>query len=157
MKKTVIIAIFLVYLASIVVVQLLGIPTTVPQGGAYIDGIEITGIELSNPADGQSTEIRSNQQADGRMMYGFYYVDGEYTTDEESLKNNPNRIKINYILQPDDAAKEYLVYTVDKNKDVYISEETDELIFLKKVRVVLYMKERRANMDVQDSIIIWAL
>ncbi len=156
MKKTVIIAIFLVYLASIVIVQLFGIPTTVPQGGAYIDGIEITGIELSNPAEGQNTEIRSNVQADGRMMYGFYYVDGEYTTDEESLKNNPNRIKINYILEPDDAAKEYLIYTVNNDK-VYISEETDELIFLKKVRVELYMKESRANIDVQDSIIIWAL
>ena len=155
MKKTVIIAIFLVYLASIVVVQLLGIPTTVPKGEAYIDGIKITGIEFSNPAEGQNTEIRSAVQEDGRTLYAFTYVDGTYTTDEESLKNNPNRIKINYILQPDDAAKEYLVYTVDSNK-VYVSEETDELIFLKKVRVELYLKESRANMDVQDSIIIWA-
>ena len=156
MKKTVIIAIFLVYLASIVMVQLFGIPTTVPKGGAYIDGIEITGIEISNPTDGQNTEIRSAPQADGRMMYGFYYVEGTYTKEEESLENNPNRIKINYILQPSDAAKEYLIYTVNSDK-VYISEETDELIFLDKVRIELTLKESRANMDVQDSIIIRAI
>ena len=60
MKKTVIIAIFIVYLASIVLVQIFGVPVTVPQGGAYIDGIEITGIELTNPAIGQDTTIREN-------------------------------------------------------------------------------------------------
>ena len=42
MKKTVIIAIFIIYLASIVAVQLFGIPATVPEGGAYVESIEIT-------------------------------------------------------------------------------------------------------------------
>jgi hypothetical protein len=166
MKKTVIIAIFIVYLASIVLVQIFGVPVTVPPGGAYIDGITITGIQLSNPQEGQNTTIRSAEQADGRIMYGFSFVPGNYTTDEESLKNNPNRVKINYILQPDDASKEYLDYRIDGGvkmvngeevKQYYLSQETDEIVFLEKIRIELRLQESRANMDVRDSIIIRAI
>ncbi len=158
MKKTVIIAIFIVYLASIVLVQIFGVPVTVPQGGAYIDGIEITGIELTNPAIGQDTTIRENDASD-KKMYGFSYVDGEYNKDTESLANNPNRVKIHIVLHPDDANKGYLEYAIlaPSENDYYLSKETDEIIFLNKVRLEITLKENRANMDVRKTIVIRAL
>ena len=158
MKKTVIIAIFIVYLASIVLVQIFGVPVTIPQGGAYIDGIQITGIALTNPAEGQDTTILENNSGD-KTMYGFHYVAGEYTKDEESLANNPNRVKIHIILQPDDANKAYLEYTIlaPSEDDFYLSKETDEIIFLNKVRLEVTLKENRANMNVRETIVIRAV
>lgn len=159
MKKTVIIAIFIVYLASIVLVQIFGVPVSLPKGGAYIDGIEITGIELTNPADGQNTAIRTAEQSDGRIMYGFKFVAGEYTIDEESLESNPNRVKINFILQPDDANVDYLEYIYDSSLNgvtYYVFEETAEIVFLKKGMIDIELQENRANMNVRDSIIIRA-
>ena len=157
MKKGVIIAIFLVYLASIVLVQIFGVPVTVPESGAYIDGITVSGVELSNPQAGQNIEIREQQQEDGKMLYLFRFVDGEYTTEEESLKNNPNRIKINYVLTPEDASKAYLDYLYNgADGSYYIDQETDEIIFLEKGRLEVTLQESRANLDVRVSIIIYA-
>ena len=156
MKKTVIIAIFVIYLASIVVVQIFGVPVVVPPASdIYIEYIDITGIELSAPQEGQDTTIREKEQADGRMLYGFKFVEGTYTKDEESLQSNPNRVKINYVLNPDNADKAFLrVLVLGDEEYFYYVEETQELIFLKKLRVEVFFSESRANLDVQDSIII---
>ncbi len=156
MKKGVIIAIFLVYLASIVLVQIFGVPVTLPEGGAYIDGITVTGVELSNPQPGQNTEIRSREQNNGDMLYLFQFVDGEYTTEEESLQNNPNRVKINYILAPEDAARHYLDYVYENSDEYFVDEANDEVVFLKKGRISITLQESRANLNVRETIIIYA-
>ena len=157
MKKGVIIAIFIVYLASIVLVQIFGIPVSLPDSGAYIDGITVDGVELSNPQDGQNLEIRSQQQEDGSMLYLFRFVEGEYTKDEESLQNNPNRIKINYTLTPEDASKSYLDYIYEESDDYCVLQETDEIVFLRKgARIALTMQESRANLNIRVKLIIYA-
>ena len=161
MKKTVIIAIFVIYLASIVVVQIFGVPVVVPPpSNVYITGIQVTGVELTNPQDGQDTTVEATEQttAEGKeyMLYAFKFVPGEYTKDEESLQNNPNRVKINYILQPDDANKDFLniIITGDEEHFHYIK-ETDEIVFLKKrLRLEITLSESQANLDVQDYIVI---
>ena len=154
MKKTVIIAIILVYLASIVMVQLFGIPVAIPPGGSYISGIEITGVRFAND---RTDEIRSKVQTDGVMLYAFPFIssDEEYTLEEESVEKNPNRLKVDYILSPEDASKDYLLYTVDNNSVIFLR-ETDELIFLKKGLVNFTLKESTANLDVQYTIRVMA-
>ena len=161
MRKTVIIAIFIVYLASILAVQFFGAPVIVPDGGVYIDGITITDVTLSNRSQGQDNEVKKGTR-DGLPMYVFNFIPSTapngYTTDAESLASNPNRVKISYILEPDDASKSYLLYVVNNN-NVVILKETDELVFLKggiNGSVILTLKESKANLHVQDSVSIWA-
>ena len=126
-----------------------------PASDIYIESIDITGIELSAPQEGQDMTIREKEQADGRMLYGFKFVEGTYTKDEESLQSNPNRVKINYVLNPDNADKAFLRVLVLGDEDYfYYVEETQEIIFLEKLRVEVFFSESRANLDVQDSIII---
>lgn len=156
MKKTVIIAIFIVYLASIVMVQLFAIPPSVPEGGAYVENLEITGVEIVNREEGD-TQVRAMTNAQtGEIWYWFYFVpctDGEYTRDEASLASNPNRIRINFDLTPDDATKEYLAYVLNNDNVVHIT-GTSELVFLKRVSVTVEVKESKGNLNASDSVTI---
>jgi hypothetical protein len=154
MKKTVIIAIFVVYLASILAVQFFGYPAVVPESGIYIESITITDVTLSNRQDGQSTTV--NKGADkttGLPVYSFKFISGEYTA--ENLDSNPNRVKIDYILDPVDADPSFLVYVLN-NQNVVLLEETAELVFLKKGSVNLTLKEAKANVHARSEIIIVA-
>lgn len=153
MKKTVIIAIFLVCLASIVALQFFGIPATVPETGVYIERITVTGVSLSNRTEEQDQKITYDEK---ESIYWFIFIPGEYTTSEESLASNPNRVKIEYILAPENADKSYLQYVLDNNNAV-LSKETDEVIFLKPVKVKVTLKESKANQDAQTSVTILAI
>ena len=149
MKKTVIIAIFLVCLASIIALQFFGAPATVPQSGVYIEKITVTGVTK----DGEDIGYLENSK-----LYWFYFIpceNGEYTTSEESLASNPNRVKIEYVLAPDNADKSYLQYVLD-NENVVLLKETDEVIFLKPVKLDVVLKESKANLDAQTSVSIMA-
>lgn len=156
MKKTVIIAIFLVYLASIVAVQLFGVPATVPDSGVYITKITVTDVNLSNRSEEQDNEVRFMEST---QRYWFYFIASEsaegYTREEESLQNNPNRIKIDYVLEPNSASKAYLQYVVDNNS-VVVLKDTDELVFLKDGSVNLILKESKADHDAQTTVKISA-
>jgi hypothetical protein len=154
MKKTVIIAIFIVYLASILAVQFFGYPATVPESGVYIEGITITDVTLSNRQDGQSATVnKGSDKTTGLPAYSFKFIAGDYTKD--NLESNPNRVKIDYVLDPVDADPSYLVY-VCNNQNVVVLEETAELVFLKKGSTNLTLKESKANVHARAEIIIVA-
>ncbi len=157
MKKTVIIAIFLVCLASIVALQFFGAPATVPPSGVYIDRIEITGVSLSNRTAEQTDEVTYSEKLG---YYWFTFIpceNGSYTRSEESLASNPNRVKIEYVLYPEDADKSFLQYVLNNNDAVVLCEETDEVVFLKaNIKLTLTLKESKANQDAQKSVTIFA-
>ncbi len=153
MKKTVIIAIFVVYLVSILAVQFFGYPATLPESGVYINGITITDVTLSRTENNQVNT--GTDKTNGLPVYAFSYISGEYTLDEESIQNNPNRVKISYLLDPVDADPKMLVYVIN-NPNVVVLEETAELVFLKKGTVNLVLKESKANVHVRAEIIIVA-
>ena len=156
MKKTVVIAIFIVYLISILAVQFFGFPATVPESGAYIDGITITDITLSNRQDGQNATVnKGTDKTTGLAAYSFRFVAGEYTVDERSLASNPNRVKIDYLLEPENADPSFLVYVVN-NSSVIVLKETSELVFLQKGTVNFTLKESKANVHARAEIIIVA-
>ena len=156
MKKTVVIAIFIVYLISILAVQFFGFPATVPESGAYIDGITITDITLSNRQDGQNATVnKGTDKTTGLTAYSFRFVAGEYTVDERSLASNPNRVKIDYLLEPENADPSFLVYVVN-NSSVIVLKETSELVFLQKGTVNFTLKESKANVHARAEIIIVA-
>lgn len=151
MKKTVIIAIFIIYLASIVAVQLFGIPATVPEGGAYVESLDITGVEHTK---GETVHELTDSKT-GEKWYWFEFIDcedeGGYTKDEDSLASNPNRIKVVYVFTPEDATKDTLSYTFDNENVVFIP-ETEEVVFLKAQTVIITIKESKGNINARDSV-----
>ena len=156
MKKTVIIAIFIVYLASILAVQFFGLPATVPESGVYIEGITITDVTLSNRAEGNYDDVyKGADKNSGLTSYSFKFIAGNYTDDADSLASNPNRVKIEYLLDPVDADPSYLVYVVNSH-NVVVLEETAELVFLKRGSVNLILKESKANVHARSEIILVA-
>jgi hypothetical protein len=156
MKKTVIIAIFIVYLASILAVQFFGFPATVPESGVYIEGITITDVTLSNREEGNYDEIyKGADKNSGLTSYTFKFIVGNYTNEADSLASNPNRVKIAYLLDPVDADPDYLVYVVN-NPNVIVLKETAELVFLKKGSANLILKESKANVHARSEIILFA-
>ncbi|MBQ8295774.1 MAG: hypothetical protein IJX87_05015 [Clostridia bacterium] len=172
MKKTVIIAIFLVYLISIVAVQFFGMPTTLPEAGDYIDKIEKGTVELTNRKEGQDEEVW-HYKTDAMEMYCFYFIpceaEGGYTTDEESLKNNPNRVKVNIDLPenqqtlplkyvktaPDSAAVLVTAKGTWKPDGIFLG-ATGELVFLNPQTTDLIVKEGKANLEAMLTVKIYA-
>lgn len=172
MKKTMIIAIFLVYLISIVVVQLFGFPATLPDAGDYIEKIESGTVQLTNRAKDLDQEVW-HYQTETTDMYCFYFVpseeEGGYTTDAESLKNNPNRVKVNIELPANQAnlPLKYVKTATDKvavlvdatgslKPDGIFLGATGELVFLRPQMTDLTVKEGKANLDAVLQIKIYA-
>ena len=150
MKKTVILALSLVYLASIIIVQFFGLRVMEMQGTQLVSDIVIHSLELTNRATGQSTNVKLLQTESGDTSIAYYAFtfydveDGAYDNSETSLKNNPNRIKIHYEVRPYDAAVKDLRFEFT-NENVVFLEETSELVFLKKSGLVLTLRARDAS------------
>lgn len=161
MKKTVIIAIFLVYLASILVIQFFGTPTTLPDSGAYITKITINTdkLEVINRTDEQDKTIKKA----GSDLYWFWFIastdEGGYTTDEASLAANPNKVRIDITLEPEDADKDYLMFFVqhsgtEENPYAICRWEGEDLvlIFLRANTAKLTLKTTDANTETKVQV-----
>jgi hypothetical protein len=146
MKKTTIIAIFLVYLASILIVQFFGLQVMEMQGNEYVSDIVVHSLTLTNRTEEQNQEVKAmqNDNPDIDLSYAFKYIKGEYTADEESLASNPNRVKVNYEVKPYNAANKEVRF-VYENTNVVFLEETCEFVFLKKSGATITMRASDAS------------
>lgn len=146
MKKTTIIAIFLVYLASILIVQFFGLQVMEMQGNEYVSDIVVHSLTLTNRTEEQNKEVKTmqNDNPDIDLSYAFKYIKGDYTTDEESIASNPNRVKVNYEVKPYNAANKEVRFVYENNNVVFL-EETSELVFLKKSGVTITLRASDAS------------
>ena len=148
MKKTTIIAIFLVYLASILIVQFFGLQVVEMQGKEYVSEIVVQSLQLTNRTAEQNQEVKLLQEDDPSIdfCYAFKFIRGDepYTADAESIAQNPNRIKINYEVKPYNAADKTVRF-VYENSNVIFLEETNEFVFLKKSGVTMNMRANDAS------------
>lgn len=167
MRKTTIIIICVVYLLSIVAVQFFGVPVTVPEAGQYITSIKITDVTLNNRENGQSDTVMSGTNKNG-IWYRFSFIDSEdepYTADTESLRKNPNRVKIDYAIEPVTASQGAIKITISGVKlgeDVVLLEKTEEfsyeLVFLKRsLAPTVMIYEDKASLAMKDSVTIFGL
>ena len=139
MKKTTIIVICVVYLLSILAVQFFGIPVSFPESGEYIESIQIESVTLNNRGVGLDATVTQKTTSKGVLVYEFKFIEAEegkeYTNSDESLRDNPNRIKISYKLLPEGVAQGALKIDVTDEINVILLEKTDEfayeLVFLK--------------------------
>lgn len=150
MKKTVILAIFLAYIASILIVQFFGLKVVEMKGTVYITNIEVSGFEFTNRDDIQDAKYHKVIQlkdTSGKLQdqYAGYFVPGEYDKTPDNLKNNPNRVKILYKIVPYNASNQQITFDYDTttlDEIIYFDEETYEFVFLKPRSISVVLTSR---------------
>ena len=135
MKKTIVIIILAVYVASIAVVNLFGLKDQVFDGVTYVNEIKCETITVQN---GDSITLTPSSELRGIPLFIFDFIpapDGtSYTTDDESINNNPNAIQINYEVFPHDADNKKVKFIFDKEAmegSVVFNEISRTFLFLK--------------------------
>ena len=135
MKKTIVLIILAVYIASIAVVNFFGLQVRIFDGITYIEGIQCDTVYFH----GNNSELlKPVKFLDGDIpLFVFDFIPPEdpnkpYTTDPESLTSNPNVIQLNYEIFPHRATDSAIVFEYDKNAEYAVYHElSGAFIFLK--------------------------
>ena len=138
MKKTIIVIILAVYIASIAIVNFFGLEVKVYDSETYISFIEI--VEISNIGNGGTlVESFEKEPGTGSPIYYFDFIppdEGEtYTL--ENIDTNPNMLQIDFLLMSnkDDimAYKDGMIKFIydDSQGTAIYDEDLQVLVFLK--------------------------
>ena len=127
MKKTIVIVILVVYIASIAVVNFFGLKIKEFDGVEYVQEIRCDSITVLN-----ETPITLEPQkvlppdSNGNSISEFYFefISGTYTDDAANLAANPNRIRLNYDVLPHNADSSSIAFVckdvVDKEGNLLV-------------------------------------
>lgn len=166
MKKLLVVLIAIVFVASVVIVNIFGLQFNVGLPTVYVQTINIKHIEIQR--DGEIEEItatKSEVKDSGITEYQFYFnftapEFGEiYPSDEASLIENPNRVAIIYEVVPADANNRDITYEFDAdqiNGVAVYDEETNTIVFLRKNRAVSVLIKAEDSGKILCSIYIRA-
>lgn len=136
MKKTIIIVILVVYIASIAVVNFFGLKIKEFDHVEYVQEIKCESITVLN--ENPVTVGMHKEPAEGEIPeFRFPFVKGDYTTDPASLASNPNVVRINYEVLPHLADDSQIAFEFDKEgyaDIVYFDEGTQTFVFLKRLK-----------------------
>ena len=115
MKKTLVIIILVVYVASIAVVNFFGLEIKVFDGITYVSDIQCNSITVQNQ---NPVTVESRQDLGGKKLFVFDFIpapaDAPYTTEDESIVSNPNAVQINYEIFPHLADETGVQFEYDK-------------------------------------------
>ena len=139
MKKTIVIVILVVYIASIAVVNFFGLKIKEFDHVEYVSEIKCETITVlnENPVT-LSAAVIPEPDEEGVSVPEFYFdfIPGEYTADPANIAKNPNRIRLNYEVLPHtaDGSKVGFVFKDTYDKDgnllVQFDEATQTFVFL---------------------------
>ena len=135
MKKSMIIAIIVVYIASIVAVNFFGLQVKNFEGKLYVSNIECN-VALVDVGDGDTREVKSKQdvQNSARTNYTFDFVAGSYDETDESIQENPNKVTIEYHVFPETADNRNVKFIFDEEAAkglVVFKEDIAMFVFLR--------------------------
>ena len=139
MKKTIVIILLVVYIASIAVVNFFGLEVKIFDGITYVQGIQCNSITVQNETP---VTVESKQMLGEKPLFIFDFVpadeDNPYTADAESIINNPNAVQINYEVLPHLANETSVKFEYD--------EQTNEgaVVFHELSRTFVFLKPNRA-------------
>jgi hypothetical protein len=139
MKKTIVIILLVVYIASIAVVNFFGLEVKIFDGVTYVQGIQCNSITVQNETP---VTVESKQMLGEKPLFIFDFVpadeDNPYTADAESIINNPNAVQINYEVLPHLANETSVKFEYD--------EQTNEgaVVFHELSRTFVFLKPNRA-------------
>ena len=133
MKKTIIIIILLLYIASIVIVNFFGLEIKIFDGVTYVQSIEISNVKLLHEVNIDITP--KHYQGFDEAWYEFEFVpnaDGiKYTKENYSEILNPNAIFIDCAVYPHDADEPSVDFLYDTNNHkVFFNESKRTFVFL---------------------------
>ena len=124
MKKTVVVIILVVYLASIAVVNFFGLEIKQYDGETYVGSIDVSDvIFLGNGNKHLSQDIMS----DGSLYYVFDYIppaDGDVEYSKDDLENR-NMVRLDFIL----TSEEGQILSYDDGRIDYIYSEDSGVAF----------------------------
>ena len=132
MKKTIVIVILVVYIASIAVVNFFGLKIKEFDGVEYVQEIKCESITVLN----ETPKTYGVSEVSGDVLvFRFDFIEapsgGKYTTDPASLASNPNVIRINYDVLPHLADESQVVFEFEEKNYVHFDEATKTFVFLK--------------------------
>ena len=140
MKKTIVIIILLIYIASIAVVNFFGLEVKVFDGITYVESIQCNTITLRNE---NPVTLSPKQTLAGKPLFIFDFVpapeDQPYSDDDESIIANPNAIQINYEVLPhlaDETGVKFEYDTEAMEGAVVFHELSHTFVFLKPNKVI---------------------
>ena len=154
MKKGVIIAIIIAYIASILIVQFFGLKVIGVEGNVYITDIEVHGFEFTNRQNVTEAKYHvvnpiTDTSGKTEIHYGGYFMAGTYDKSPESLAANPNRVKVLYDVRPYNATHQEVSFDYDEVSNdsiIYFDEETQEIVFLKPRTVTFILSTHDGSM-----------
>ena len=141
MKKTIVIVILVVYIASIAIVNFFGLEIKVFDGVTYVDYILCDSITVRNQ---NALRLEPMQTLpEGTPLFIFEFIpppaDSPYTTEDASIMTNPNAIQINYEVFPHLADETGVVFEYDKaamEGSVVFHELSHTFVFLKEKQMI---------------------
>ena len=140
MKKTIVIILLVVYIASIAVVNFFGLEVKVFDGVTYVQQIQCNNVTVRNE---NSVTLEPKQMLGGKPLFIFDFVpapeDDPYTSEDESILNNPNAVQINYEVFPHLANETGVKfeYDIETNEGVVVFHELSRtFVFLKPNRAI---------------------
>ena len=102
--------------------------------------------------------VRKLENVSGKddIHYGGYFYPGTYDLSEESLATNPNRIKVDYRIEPYNATHPEITFEYDKASlegVIYVDPESSEIVFLKP-RTVTFILTSHDGSTIRKKIMI---
>lgn len=135
MKKTILILILVVYIASIAVVNFFGLEVKVFDGVTYVTEIRCNTVTVQNE---NSVVLEPSQIYKGAPLFVFDFIpapeNSPYTEEDESILTNPNRIQIIPEVFPHEADNTHVNFEFDAEAmsgKVVFHEYSRSFIFLK--------------------------
>ena len=159
MKKTIVLIILAVYIASIAVVNFFGLEVRIFDGITYVAAVQCDTVTFH----GDNSKVLTPTQYTGKNhdtpQFVFDFIPPpagtEYTADPESINANPNVVQINYEILPHLADITEVKYEYDKESGVAVyNEQYGYFIFLKPNRALTVTIRAIDGSNVSTTIII---
>ena len=144
MKKTIVIVILVVYIASIAVVNFFGLKIKEFDHVEYVQEIKCDSITVLNETPVTVSPYIPEPDANGIAIPEFYFdfIPGTYTADAASIASNPNRVRLDYEVLPHaaDGSNVGFVFqdTFDKDGNLLVDfdEATQTFVFLAPIEMI---------------------
>ena len=158
MKKTIVIILLVVYIASSAVVNFFGLEIKIFDGIIYVEQIKCNTITVRNE---NAVTLEPKQMLGGKPLFIFDFIpadeDNPYTIDAESIINNPNAVQINYEVLPHLANETGVKFEFDEetNADIVVFHELSRtFVFLKPNRAVTVTIRATDGSNVSTQIVL---
>ena len=138
MKKTIIVIILAVYVASIAVVNFFGLEIKIFDGVTYVESIQCDTVTVQNET---SVELTPERYMGTVPLFVFDFLPSsgeEYTEEDESILTNPNVIQLNYEVFPHlaDDAEVRFEFDSETNKGIAVYHELSRSFIVLKPNVI---------------------